>query len=121
MLSGTIFSFSHLFYFKKEADNRNGSAGEPQDTAEARQLTAALDAGIRFEPQPYLCPGCGEPFTSTKKLNGHISGHKQKDEWFPENYGDWEAENDRRAMLVSQIELNHSPKINQYENSSQLS
>lgn len=121
MLSGTIFSFSHLFYFKKDADNRNGSAEEPQDTAETKQLTEALDAGIRFEPQPYLCPDCGEAFTSTKKLNGHISGHKQKDEWFPENYGDWETENDRRAALVSQIQLNHSHKINQYENSSQLS
>lgn len=80
MLSGTIFSFSHLFYFKKDADNRNGSAEEPQDTTETKQLTAALDAGIRFEPQPCLCPECGESFTSNKKLNGHISGHKVRQE-----------------------------------------
>jgi len=86
MLSGTIFSFSHLFYFNKKADQRKD--------------TAAIDAGIRFEAQPYLCPDCGEAFGSNKKLNGHISAHKMKNKWHPEKYGDWEADNERRAALV---------------------
>ena len=121
MLSGTIFSFSHLFYFRKKAEESGDTANEPQLTAQGAQITTALDAGIRFEPQPYLCPDCGEAFTNTKKLNGHISGHKQKSDWFLERYGEWEIENEQRATVVRQLQLNNSIKNNQYENSSQLS
>ncbi|MBL4575806.1 MAG: hypothetical protein JKY51_06880 [Opitutaceae bacterium] len=110
MLSGTIFSFSHLFYFKQKAEESDDTANGSQITAEVKQVSAALDAGIRFEPQPYLCPNCGESFINTKKLNGHISGHKQKDEWHPGNYGDWEKENQERATVVNQIQFNYSPK-----------
>ena len=119
MLSGTIFSFSHLFYFKEKADKRKDSADEPLATAKGLQVSAALDAGIRFEPQPYLCPECGESFINTKKLNGHVSGHKQKSEWFPDKYGNWELENEQRAALANQLEINQSLKIEEYENSSQ--
>ena len=121
MLSGTIFSFSHLFYFKKKADESGDTTIERQLTAEAAQVTAALDAGMRFEPQPYLCPDCGEAFINTKKLNGHISGHKQKDEWFPEKYGDWELENEQRAAVVSQLQIKNSLQYKQYESSNQFS
>lgn len=99
MLSATIFSFSHLFYHKQKAVDHNDTEIQPQASAEALRLTAAMEAGIRFEPQPYVCPECKEPFASTKKLNGHISGHKQKEEWFPENYGKWEQENKERFEM----------------------
>lgn len=56
----------------------NNTAITPQPSAEALRLSAALEAGVCFEAQPYLCPECKQSFASTKKLNGHISGHKQK-------------------------------------------
>jgi len=101
MLSATIFSFSHLFYHKDKAVERNGTAILPQPSAEALRLTAAIDAGIHFEVQPYLCPECKQSFASTKKLNGHISGHKQKDMWSADEYGSWEEENVKRAALYN--------------------
>jgi hypothetical protein len=99
MLSATIFSFSHLFYHKDEAVERNDSALEPQASAMLLRLTANMEAGICYEAQPYLCPECKQSFASTKKLNGHISGHKQKDMWFVESYDNWEEENAKRAAL----------------------
>ena len=100
MLSATIFSFSHLFYHKDKAVERTQTTHIPQASAEVLRLTAAIDAGVYFEAQPYLCPQCKQPFATTKKLNGHISGHKQKDEWCAEDYGDWELENKTRADLI---------------------
>ncbi len=102
MLSATIFSFSHLFFEHKKADQRKPSVIEPQLTANQKRMLAASKAGIRFEAQPYRCPCCGEAFSSTKKLNGHISGHKQKGEWLPEEYADWERGNEQRAALLNQ-------------------
>ena len=112
MLSGTVFSFSHLFYFKQKANKRNETADQPPVTTEALQVSSALKAGIHFEAQPYLCPECGESFINTKKLNGHISGHKQKGEWQPERYGNWELKNEQRATLMKQ--LNTNPSLNNY-------
>ncbi len=100
MLSGTIFSFSHLFYFKEKAEQRNETANKPQLSAQEAQLSAALDAGVSFEAQPYLCPACGQAHGSAKKLNGHISGHKMKEEWHPEKYGNWKKDNQERVALV---------------------
>jgi len=100
----TIFSFSHLFYYEKKAENkRNESAELPQVSTEVAQLTAMIAQDIRIEPQPYLCPQCGLGATTSKKLNGHISGHKQKSEWLPEKYGDWENKNETRAAALLQI------------------
>lgn len=99
MLSATIFSFSHLFYHKDKAVDRNDTALELQASAILLRLTANMEAGICYEAQPYLCPECNQSFANTKKLNGHISGHKQKDMWFVENYDNWEAENAKRAVL----------------------
>ncbi|WP_346881272.1 C2H2-type zinc finger protein [uncultured Algibacter sp.] len=100
MLSATIFSFSHLFYHKDKAVERNDTAVQPQASAEALRLTALIEAGISFEAQPFLCPECKQSFVNSKKLNGHISGHKQKDEWLAETYGSWENENlERNNML----------------------
>ena len=106
MLSATIFSFSHLFYFRKKVDERKESANKPQLSAEAAQLSAILDAGIRYEAQPYVCPACGQAFGSSKSLNGHISEHKMKNEWEPEKYGNWKEDNERRAAaLVKQFNM----------------
>lgn len=102
MLSGTILSFSHLF-FQHGAVDRSVTATDPQPTALEMQISAALKAGIRFEVLPYQCPACGEAFASSKKLNGHISGHKQKEEWSPQTYNDWEAENEKRSSLLTQV------------------
>lgn len=99
MLSATIFSFSHLFYHKDNAVEHKDTAELPQASAEALRLTVAMEAGICFEAQPFLCPQCNQSFANTKKLNGHISGHKQKGEWYAENYGDWELENRTRAEI----------------------
>ena len=101
MLSATIFSFSHLFYHKDKAVERNDTTTPLQASAEALRITAAIKSGIYFEAQPYLCPECKQSFASTKKLNGHISGHKQKDTWFADSYGNWEEENTKRAELFA--------------------
>ncbi len=95
MLSATIFSFSHLFYSKKSAPLHS------EESTKVLQVSAAMEAGVHFEAQPYRCPTCGETFASSKQLNGHISGHKQKSEWLVEDYGNWETENAKRAQLVN--------------------
>lgn len=100
MLSATIFSFSHLFYFKDKDLEPESPNTEPLHGAEIKRILAARLAGVHFEPQPYLCPECGEPFSSNKKLNGHISGHKQKDDWQPENYDEWELSNEKRVAAI---------------------
>ena len=105
MLSGTLFSFSHLFYFRKQADERKDTATQLQPSAEALRVSAALDAGIRFEAQPYMCAECGEAFAHPRQLNGHVSGHKQKGEWFSEKYGEWEVENGERVRETHELSL----------------
>jgi len=108
----TIFSFSHLFYYeKKKAKQDKATAIIPQVSTEVAQVTAMLAQDIRLEPQAYLCPQCGLGATNPKKLNGHISGHKATDKWFPEKYGDWEKQNEIRAAALTQIEFKQ--KINQ--------
>ncbi len=112
----TIFTFTHLFYYrKKEQSERNDSAEQPQVSAEVAQATAMLAQGIRLEPQAYLCPQCGVGAISSKKLNGHISGHKMKNEWFPDRYGDWETENEVRAALLAQIKSDSQLNNKKYE------
>jgi len=102
MLSATIFSFSHLFYHKDKAVERNETAKQPQLSVEVLRLSAMVNAGVHIEAQPFLCPKCKQPFATAKKLNGHISGHKQKDEWEAEIYSNWEDENSKRARLCLQ-------------------
>lgn len=114
MLSGTIFSFSHLFYFKKDADQRKVGAEQERITAHLEQLTAALAAGVRFEALPYQCPQCGQAHATSKQLNGHISGHKQIGDWNPESYKEWEEENRQRKTLAEGA-INEL-KSNTYEN-----
>ncbi len=97
-LSVTIFSFSHHFY--QDRKSKKESTPEEALPVEVLRISAAINAGIVFEAQPYRCPECGETFGSAKKLNGHVSGHKMKGEWEPDKYGEWERENEKRSVLV---------------------
>ncbi|PKV50869.1 zinc finger double-stranded RNA-binding protein [Aquimarina sp. MAR_2010_214] len=97
MLSGTIFSFSHLFY-----------ADKPKDESQEEKLdvfTQLQEHHIELELKPYRCPECQKSFANTKQLNGHISGHKQTQQWNDELYGDWEEQNDVRSLLLQQLHL----------------
>lgn len=105
----TIFSFSHLFYYEKKK-NEITTAQLPQKSTAEVQLTAMLAQDIRIEPQAYLCPQCGLGATTPKKLNGHISGHKIKKEWHPEDYGNWEKQNEIRAAALTQIQSEYALK-----------
>lgn len=99
MLSGTIFSFSHLFY---------AEIPSPQETDQikASHLFQKLQQqDIDVEIKPFKCPECHKSFENSKQLNGHISGHKQTDSWSEADYGDWEAENNKRRAICSQLIL----------------
>ncbi len=97
MLSGTIFSFSHLFY----ADTPKEEVQEPRiDTLEKLKMHH-----IDIELKPYRCPQCEKSFANSKQLNGHISGHKQTNDWNDNQYGDWEEENDKRGNLIERWNL----------------
>lgn len=95
MLSTTIFSFSHLFYYKEDLTTLPSKL-----SAETKRFIAASEAGVHFEAQPFKCPACGETFSTSKQLNGHISGHKQKSEWEAHQYGEWEKENEIRSKAL---------------------
>jgi hypothetical protein len=101
MLSGTIFSFSHLFYATKPED-------EPQEQ-KSDIFSQLQEHDIDMELKPYKCPECQKSFANTKQLNGHISGHKQTDNWHDEMYSDWEEENKKRGDLLVAL---HLPQTN---------
>ena len=97
----TIFSFSHLFYYR----NRKPRETMNELTTDQAQLIAINTHNIRLEAQPYLCPECGFGTSSPKKLNGHISGHKSTGDWHPESYGDFQTENEGRAIKLAQLRI----------------
>ncbi len=95
MQSATLFSFCHLF-FKKAAPQTKGL----EVSKEAMKIHDAIQAGVCFEAQPHICPECDQPFSNSKQLNGHISGHKSRKEWKSKKYGNWKQGNDYRAELL---------------------
>jgi len=97
MLSGTIFSFSHLFY----AGAPSPQADKPSSIDDFIHRLQQQD--IAVEVKPFRCPECGKSFANARQLNGHISGHKQTDSWREADYGDWEMENSKRLELCSQL------------------
>jgi len=98
MLSGTIFSFSHLFY--ATTSHAQKDQGKPL----SELFDYLEDQNIDYELKPYVCPECHKSFATAKQLNGHISGHKQTGNWHEEQYGYWESENAKRAYLLEQIQ-----------------
>ncbi len=95
LLSATIFIFSHLYKKEKELEERNRVDNDILDKAS--------ELGILIQVNPYKCPACGKGYQSSKELNGHISGHKATKKtggWCPEQYGNWEEENERRAKFT---------------------
>jgi hypothetical protein len=97
MLSGTIFSFSHLFY-------ATTSHAKKDQGKSLKQLFDYLKTQhIGFELKPHKCPECDKAFISAKQLNGHISGHKQTASWHDGQYGDWESENHVREHLLQKL------------------
>lgn len=104
MLSATIFAFSHLFYSKSEDRLADEDKNDHQEK-EAQRIAEAKRNGVKVVALPYHCPACSEAFINTKKLNGHISGHKQKSEWHPEKYKNWEEENKTRALVIQKLSL----------------
>lgn len=106
MLSATIFSFSHLFYAANETESKEPACEKSTSEKEAEKLSIAKSKGIRIVALPYQCPACIEAFLNKKKLNGHISGHKQKYEWHTEQYSSqWEEDNERRASMLKKLKL----------------
>lgn len=102
-LSCTIFSFSHIFY--TSAKKRSESADDDALIDFAKRIESAIQSGVHIEAHPYLCPCCGLTFPTSKKLNGHISGHKMKVEWNEDEYGDWKKVNHERSLLLSELGL----------------
>ena len=100
MLSATIYSFSHLFYAERPASDNEAMALSDATRALAVKLSAYEERGIAWVPQPYTCPACRKAFGSSRELNGHISGHKQKGDWQADQYGPWEEENEARVSYL---------------------
>jgi hypothetical protein len=102
MLSATIYCFSHLFYSRPE--KKIDIEKSPREK-EAMLLAEAKANGILIVALPFQCPECKEGFPNAKKLNGHISGHKSKNQWRSEKYAGWEKQNSERATLLENLTL----------------
>lgn len=107
LLSITIYFFSELY--KREKQQKEVIKKQESEEDQNKQVFAkAIKMGIDVQINPYVCPECGEGFPTSKKLNGHISGHKAKKEWTPEKYGEWEKLNEERAKFIRE----HQESIN---------
>ncbi len=95
---GTIFTVGHLFLHRRKEKRK--AADSENIPEKVRQIHKAMQVGIHFEAQPFICPECKSSFSSKTKLNGHITSHKKSKEWKPEHYGDWELENHRRYQVL---------------------
>ena len=103
MQSVTLFSLCHLF-LKQEKKAKNGVTNPDGETLivtkQTTHIQKAIDIGIQYVPYPFICPECKQSFASSKQLNGHVSSHKNMQEWQPERYGNWELENRKRRDYV---------------------
>ncbi|WP_299243094.1 C2H2-type zinc finger protein [uncultured Aquimarina sp.] len=95
---GTIFTIGHLFLHRKK--ERKKAIDSEKIPEKVWQIHRAMEAGIHFEAQPFVCPECNATFSDRLKLNGHITSHKKNNEWKPEHYGDWESENHQRYQQL---------------------
>lgn len=103
MQSGTIYAYSHLYV--EQVEKKEETAKKAQEPSALERYEMAKAQGIHIEAQPYKCPQCGYTTATAKKLNGHISGHKQKGDWLEDGYKDWEKQNHRRAMIVQKLNM----------------
>lgn len=94
---GTIFTVGHLFLHRKTG--RKPAIPPKPIPDKIQQIQNAIEAGIHYEAQPFVCPQCKDTFPDKKKLNGHITAHKKNNEWKSEQYGDWELENHQRYQI----------------------
>lgn len=101
--AGTIYAFSHLY--TEHSHEKEETAKKAQEPSASERYEIAKAQGIHIEAQPYKCPQCGYTTATSKKLNGHISGHKQKGDWVEDRYKDWEKQNHRRALIVRKLEM----------------
>ena len=102
MQSVTLFSLCHLFLKQEEKSKKSVTNSEPMTLIreQTTHIQKAIDLGIHYVPYPFICPECKQPFASPKQLNGHISGHKNTQQWKPEIYGNWELENRERRDYI---------------------
>lgn len=101
-LSGTIFSFSHVFYTGRNSQNTD--VEKPKEALISERIVYALARGVSFEVQAFRCPCCSLSFPTAKQLNGHISGHKMRQEWQEHMYGDWKKENEKRHEAIGGLQ-----------------
>jgi hypothetical protein len=111
MLSGTIFSFSHLFYAKTTSEEKDDPSLQKIISKELLVIREAKKMGVHFEPQPFICPQCQQPFSMVRQLNAHIAEHKQKNTWTPEQYGNWQSGNRKRLKKVLGYRRGNNVKI----------
>lgn len=102
--SGTLFSFCHLF-FKKDTKDDHAEKTDLSFSDEVLEIHRAMEAGVHFTPQPYICPECGASFQELEQLENHISKHISKNEWYPERYGAWELDNDTRYNYCKNLKV----------------
>ncbi|WP_281989750.1 hypothetical protein [Aquimarina aggregata] len=101
-IAHTLFSCCYLFFKKnKVTDYRHKADVILSD--EVLEINRAIEAGIHFKPQPYICPECRDSFSNSKLLDAHILGHKSQKDWEPKRYGAWELENNTRYNYCSNL------------------
>ncbi|MEO9870400.1 MAG: C2H2-type zinc finger protein [Ekhidna sp.] len=101
--AGTIYAFSHLYTKQNDEKEKASQAKEKPSHSERYEMAQAQ--GIYIEAHPYKCPQCNYTTATAKKLNGHISGHKQKGEWFEDRYEDWQKQNHKRALIARKLDI----------------
>lgn len=102
--SATLFSFCHLF-FKKETPVSEEPIHDPPISEELLEIQGAIEVGVRFTPQPFICPECQESFSTLEELEDHIAIHQKKGEWTPEQYGAWELDNHSRYNYCNNFKI----------------
>jgi len=129
LLGITLYFFSELFYEEGKrltANEAQNDSGIPQNTSGQPQIISGMLSGsidaleVQYLVTPFICPECEKSFLSSRELNGHISGHKQKDDWHPLEHAEyWETENEHRnnkrielITLLNKHDNNGRPRSN---------
>ncbi len=100
--STTLFSFCHLFFKGKESA-KDTPLTESKLSEASLEIQGAIEAGIRFTPEPFVCPECQASFKTLEELQAHIAMHQEAGEWEPSAYGAWELDNDTRYNYCNNL------------------